>query len=1319
MLTDLGVRPSDKKVRNALKKVGDLSTQENIDAFKDILTDEANGKGNLSEARQQAAQLALERLDVIESKLRQQSEVMNESTNRPSPNTQTSGNTSDAVGSRTEPSVPLPTQRAPTTTQETQVTESGGVGVPSGDANTNNAVSGVREGSRQDTLAAQEEWASLSDVPFESLTPADQSRVVKAYEKGQSHEDDVSPMQAVAAQIRRRNSQLSKESKDESKEDVPPVEPSTTEEVNQAMGELLTPNQIARKPPIVVNDLSGLEGILPSDVIADVKAGGAKAFVHKGQDYYIASHIPKGNAKGTILHEKGGHLGLTKLIGASRIKALANRVNTWATSATSPMFGKEKAEITIAKEAIARANASGEPVGSDRYNQEVVAYFTEIAVNKYGIDPLETQPKEFDKVVGWLRDLWAGITDSLHKLRYAPETLKAKDIVDLVMGAARVEAMPDTKTTPTAEKTTADAPAQFSFEKQIPPSPADKAIAAQNGIRLPKRLTQEGVIAKLKARFNEITDNDLWGYLAQKNVGAGEAHALKHGTMYGTGERLNPLTGKEVGFVNLHRTLQADNIAMEAVNRGFPQLDKEGVAHVIPAASNMRALAGISTQIRADMKADGMSDALADTSIDYMLIADRHKELEAMGIDTGITNAEYLYGKKMQAKYAAQFRAWRDMHQKIREKTMQFLVDTNLFTPKKAREFLDRMEYVPFNREIPPGESTGAHLRGLLSAKKEHHIKGAGGLEIKDVMENIINNQVFLIKRGMANNTANLVADDMMRMNKDDNTQGGFEIPRDDKQGNNVEYLKQGQSQWFKVLNRNDAAIFHAAPVVNNIAVRIARTATGMLRKGITLMPTFTYNQLLQDPQRASFTAGTTSGVLGLAKTSLPEFRKNAFGGESPLAREGRAAGIVGAIDYQDTYDNWNKEVRGATRTGISKWFEKAERIARAQDLSNRLAVYKDVMDHGGTQNDATARAIMMYNYQNRGQGQHVSVLMALAPFINCRVQGDYRVLMALQGRLPGVTKAEAKKLVAKKILTFAAYTMMYTMATSGSDDRERADENTANNNFLLGGVKIPATPEFLPLKIAIEKSYRMMAGNINETKGKFAQAVSNAAKNLLVGPSDINPTAIKPLVENAFNHSTLTGKPLVGYTLQQKDVNMQFGDSTSEFSKAISDELQKLGGNTANMSPIKIDNLIKGWFGSVGRDALYTVDMLVGDKPAQKANRLPLVGGIFYDKEGNARVSDLYDLADESNRAWNTLADLEKHHPEKAEAYQKANLPLLRVHDSLKDMTSLLNEMREAKKAAVRENPATARAEISRLDAMANKILEKELPAIRKELGK
>ena len=323
--------------------------------------------------------------------------------------------------------------------------------------------------------AAGKIWTEESNIPFASLEKDTQTRVKEAHEDNNLSAETIKQLEGLD----RRNKIANKRSKvkvEEEAEDLagdvfgtttktkrkytakpesqkpgkvtitkPEPEPqssqegdttkkeeaTTTDEINKQVSTLFTPQQLKDNPPVVVNT----HAELPAHLQEAAKKSNSKAFVHEGKAYFIASAMRKGAERGTILHEIGAHLGLEKLIGKDRVAKLANQVTAWA--AQTPT-GKAKAtnEHLIAKEAIEKADLSGEK--GDRYNQEVIAYFTEIAVNKYKIDPLKGQPKEHGKVAGWLKELWAGIVATLSKLHMSPNKLKSADIVDLVYGAARI-----------------------------------------------------------------------------------------------------------------------------------------------------------------------------------------------------------------------------------------------------------------------------------------------------------------------------------------------------------------------------------------------------------------------------------------------------------------------------------------------------------------------------------------------------------------------------------------------------------------------------------------------------------------------------------------------------------------------------------------------------------------------------------------------------------------------------------------------------------------------------------------------------------------
>ena len=90
-------------------------------------------------------------------------------------------------------------------------------------------------------------------------------------------------------------------------------------------------------------------------------------------------------------------------------------------------------------------------------------------------------------------------------------------------------------------------------------------------------------------------------------------------------------------------------------------------------------------------------------------------------------------------------------------------------------------------------------------------------------------------------------------------------------------------------------------------------------------------------------------------------------------------------------------------------------------------------------------------------------------------------------------------------------------------------------------------------------------------------------------------PQAIKPLIEVGINYDFFQEKPLVGVFQQKKDLDRQFEDSTSEFSKALA-KVPVTYNFAKNQweglsSPIGLDHMIRGMLGSYGGLFLYATN--------------------------------------------------------------------------------------------------------------------------------
>jgi hypothetical protein len=207
------------------------------------------------------------------------------------------------------------------------------------------------------------------------------------------------------------------------------------------------------------------------------------------------------------------------------------------------------------------------------------------------------------------------------------------------------------------------------------------------------------------------------------------------------------------------------------------------------------------------------------------------------------------------------------------------------------------------------------------------------------------------------------------------------------------------------------------------------------------------------------------------------------------------------------------------------------------------------------------------------------------------------------------------------------------------------------------------------------------------EDAHKARHAIATGIGNLIVSPTDVLPSMIRPILENATNYSFFNDRALVSPTLSTRDVNQQFVEGqTSELAKYISDVGQGMFGNEFNVSPIKIDNVLRGMFGTIGSDVAFTSNLISNylsesERPTPKLNQIPEIGAVFYDPNGSQRKNDFYNLRDKVVRAHNTLLSL-KDNPEEAAEYREKNAVLLRLTGRVNSINNQLTSIRQQKNA-------------------------------------
>ena len=1114
----------------------------------------------------------------------------------------------------------------------------------------------------------------------------------------------------------------------------PTTEPVTPEDLQRTVEKWFNPvwyKQAVKNGMLNIVDGDIMDSDLPQAVKEKYQT--AKAlFTPQGRVYFFTKNITKGNELGVILHEIGEHKGLENLIGKQRVTQLANRVRQMAE-------GKGSArEVAMAKQAVELAQ------GEKANDKELIAYFGEIAVFN-GVRPGTKGKPEFGKALAWINELWSAVTNALQKLHLNPEKVTDKDIVDMLYGAARLEMGAAQSTQEQIGEPVPNEPEILASTARNPNWELPAEVAAERKARgLPVFTPPQNETMKEKM-LNNMGVTSTWTEWFDRagNAIVGPLYTIhrKATEFYGPESFYTKSTGKLLGSLMAQHALNANNLTFEAIKQGGLQIDDRGFINSTQNEANIVNLNNDYNAIMAAMQRDGMSEAEAYQNAALMLLSDRYKSLIKMGIKAKeeFSSEAMAEAGRLKQQYAKEFDQWRNRYNAMRKNKEDFLVDSGVYTREDAKKLLDRLEYVPLYRIKDSEGADGVFMQGLLSAKQQQKLQfDTKNYDVADVMTNIALNEMWLYKKAIFNHTANLLVDQVAEM--------GVGKPMKMKPENDeqtIAYLRDGKINYFRFDDPNDMAMLRAVPVINNWAVKQMRLMGSILRKGITLTPSFIYRQVWQDVERAWVQSGTNQPFMKMLGQSVREqvvnAKKNA---ESETARALRSRGVIGAVEYQDSFENAIDELFGrdkADRSLMEKAYKKLEymeRLAQNSDMAARAVVYENTLKEINpttgekyTPGEAALRAQMMLNYQHRGTSPMLRALLATIPFVNTKLQSEWRLVDALQGKVPGLSKEKAKTILATKLLKMAVLTAAYAMMRSGDDDYEEASDENRNRNFLLnvGGVplRIPVAPEYLLIKSGVEQATRKAIDAEFYEDRKLGHAVVSSIGGLLLGASDVTPAIIRPLLENMTNYSFFNDRALVGQSLQGVATNLQYTDQTSELSKFISNMLYQMGGEYTSISPIKLDNLINGVFGTMGRDVIFLTNQLSDaisgtERPDLKPNQYFEVGTAFYDTKGGQRKADFYNVYDKIDTAYNSYRRLLQSNPEAAREYLQENRQLIALRSPAEAVKNKLDQLRKQRNRISADTTLSGeekRVRLDRITELENQIVTEPTKRLRERM--
>ncbi|MBX5462035.1 MAG: hypothetical protein IRZ28_13220 [Steroidobacteraceae bacterium] len=392
------------------------------------------------------------------------------------------------------------------------------------------------------------------------------------------------------------------------------------------------------------------------------------------------------------------------------------------------------------------------------------------------------------------------------------------------------------------------------------------------------------------------------------------------------------------------------------------------------------------------------------------------------------------------------------------------------------------------------------------------------------------------------------------------------------------------------------------------LGLKILGGFSGTLRRGVTMALDFQIPNLIRDTFNAFVLSkgkqwplvDSVRGMITRLKSDEVywEFLANGGGFASQLHAEGRALRTklerfyVGKrIDYRRVLDSPRKIL------------DAYDELASAFEYGTRLAEYKRMRARGASRREAALEGReISTDFGMRGASDFLRWITTAVPFMNARLEGLYRLqrqAFEKDGRAafnPLLARQMALRAVVG--LTIPSLALWWL---NHDDERYKALPEWVKTTHwvILPPPWLSESAWLIPKPFETGALFASIPERtleyVKEKDGpKYADALASIAADAFA----LNPTpqAVKPLVDVARNRAW-SGRPIVPEHL--KDVTPE-----EQFTPYTSDTAVRLG-RAFDVSPAKLDYLLRGYFGTLGQYAITASDALInpaidtGEKPA------------------------------------------------------------------------------------------------------------------------
>jgi hypothetical protein len=706
--------------------------------------------------------------------------------------------------------------------------------------------------------------------------------------------------------------------------------------------------------------------------------------------------------------------------------------------------------------------------------------------------------------------------------------------------------------------------------------------------------------------------------------------------------------------INMRMLEQRSQLVGTAVVDGVPQLstaDKYGGIRLVEGreGANLRKMLDA-------LKDSGVGDSRATEEMFSAWMAVLRSENEGIGL------AKLNYD--LDPAKAATIKAYVDANPKIRnafEKAraiykeynrdlLTLLVDTGVMERSKMEQLLEG-DFVPYYRvdnktgmvRLELGPTKTFDIGNVLRQPELKELVG-GDQKILPIFDGAVRNTAMLI--GMA--TKNLQTREVAFMLK----QLG------------LGEIRKGEGPEFSPRFKVDGALKHiaidpdafpegipAALLIEGLQgiqaampgiVKLMGVPAQFLRRWVMRTPLYPLRQVIRDSAHAWLTTG---GNFTPVLSSFAEFGRMVTG-TSNVEQILQRSGVISSNVYTGDTGDYVKLLRDMKTTStFGMALAKLDAIAQQGDAATRAVVYDSFRKQGMSHPEALLNTLESMNFSRRGTSSSLHWLSSMIPFFHSSLQGLDAVYRSFKGDTSFEGKMNARSSLLKRGLLLSGMTIAY--AAMMQDD-EAYRNATPDQRLMNWFIRVPGLDE--PIRVPIPFELGLIFKSIPETiinvafgdtKAKDAlKALGQQALRSLPGGEAPIPTAIKPVLEVAMNHSLFSDQPVESMRERGMDVSARYRVNTTGLAKAL--------GQFGVLSPVQIEHLIRGYTGNLFLHMSSVVDVLMrptmpdaAKQPARNLSELPLIGGMFQPNTARGVIDATFKEVEKSQQAKRTYDQL------------------------------------------------------------------------------